>query len=351
MIKGTLTALAAISFLLLALAPPHSAQERQAGNRKPAGDRSSGTNQVVTVADAEKLRASLVTAYDETEALVKFLAGYDFLRQSIAMQDYQTACQKLEAERAQIGQISVDELIAQANRLPDLKAINQIIETSRSIRTDTKILQVFQKVERYSEAGVLPRGASAKKLPNSRDVKTAPAYIPPLCNMDDPSNYPSGADLAISNGIALALHAIADSLPGILGFFFTVPDPVRIAIVIAAYAVDEVTNALNAVASDAAYCEATRLYIEDNLVNDDGFTAILISNDFYLTFMLRTVRTALSKATNTGIPINCGNARLTEAAAYFDGADNFSGTGPQRVDAYSKLRTAYQNIGASACVQ
>ena len=286
------------------------------------------------------------------EALVKFLAGYDFIRQSNAMEDYEMACQKIETERARIERMPVAELMAHPESLPKASALNRVVEVSRSIRTDAKFAEVIQKLELYSKAGLLPRNSlSSGKTSNSRNATAAPAYIPPLCNLDDPSNYPSGTDIAIPNGIALGLHTIADGLPEIIGFFVSIPFPLRAILVIAAYAIDEVTNALRAVAADAAYCEALRLYIEDNLVNDDGYTALFITNDFYLTFLYRSVRSSLNKASNTTIPINCGNARLAEAALLFDGSDKFMGTGPQRVDAYNKLRTVYQNIGASACVQ
>lgn len=336
MTRRTFIALTAISFVLLAFASPRSAQERQ----------------IVNIADAEKFRGDLVAAYAESEALIKFLARFDFIRQSNAMEDYELACQKIETERERIEQMSVVELMAHPESLPKASALNRIVELSKSIRTDAKFLEVVQKAELYSKAGLLPRNSlSSGKTPNVRNATAAPAYIPPLCNLDDPSNYPSGADIAIPNGIALGLHTIADGLPEIIGFFVTIPFPLRAILVIAAYAIDEVTSALRAVASDAAYCETLRLYVEDNLVNDDGFTALFISNDFYLTFLYRSVRSSLNKASNTTIPINCGNARLTEAAAFFNGSDQFIGTGPQRVDAYNKLRTAYQNIGASACVQ
>lgn len=344
MTRRILTALVAISFVLLVFAPSNSAQEQQGGNRLR------GNSQIASAAEVEQFRSDLLAAYEESDALVKFLAGYSFLRQGTAMEGYETACQKLETERARIERLSAAELLAQVNNLPDSKSLKRIIEVSRSTRTDTKLQEVLLKVERYSQAGLLAKNSSPARGANSRGAVSAPAYIPPICNFDDPSNYPSGADLAISNGVALALHALADALPGILGFFVSVPDFVQIALYIAAYAVDEVTNALQSVAIDAVYCEGIRLYIEDNLTNDDGYTALLITNDFYLTFMLKSVRSAVTKATNTGIPINCANDRLTEANAFFSG-DTFSSTGPNRVAAYNKLRAAFQNIGASACVQ
>lgn len=353
MVRRILTALAAISFALLAFVSPHSAQERQAGNGAPIGDRSQGSRQVLDVTEAENLRRDLITAYDETDALLKFLAGYDVIRQSTLMEGYETACQKLETESARIGQMSVAEFMVNTDSMLSMKSISRIIEVSRSIRTDAKLQKVLLKAERLHQRGLLsPKSPLPRKKLNSREVIPPTPGFPPSCNWDDPSNYPSGADLAISNAVGLALHSLADALPGVLGFFVTVPNFVRTALVIAAYAVDEITNALAAVAGDAVYCERIRLYIEDNLTNDDGFMAILFTNDFYLGYVVKTVRSALTKATSKGIPINCGMTRLNEALAFFDVDDAFSGAnGADRVTAYNKLRVAYQNIGASACVQ
>jgi hypothetical protein len=358
MTRRILLALAATSFTLLAFASPHTAQERQVGNRTPIGGRSQETRQVVDMAEAEDLRRNLVAAYDETDALIRFLAGYEVMRKTDVMQGYELTCQKLEAESARIGQMTTAELMTavelmkQGDNLQKTSTIIRLAEISRSIRNDAKMQKVLLKAERLSQSGLLSKAASSsRKKVNSRSLIPPTPGFPPSCNWDDPSTYPSGADLAISNGVALALHVLADALPGILGFFVTVPNAIKIALIIAAYAVDEVTNALAAVAGDAAYCEQVRLVIEDNLANDDGYMALLFTNDFYLGYVVKTVRSALTKATNTGIPTNCGNARLTEALMLFDSSDAFTGTGPERITAYSKLRAAYQNIGASACVQ
>ncbi len=352
MTRRILARLAITSFVLVVFALPLCAQERQIANGAITADRSQENRLVMDTAEAEKLRSDLITVYQESEALIRFLAGYDFIRQSNPMEDYEAVCQKLEKGRSEIEHLSTAELMTQVNGLPDAKSFSRIIENLRAIRNDAKLQEVIRKAARLSQAGLLSRASASGKAFNSRGVVSAPAYIAPICNFDDPSNYPSGADIAISNGVALALHALYDALPGLLGFFVAVPNPVKIALAIAAYAVDEVTSALEAVASDAAYCETVILYMEDNLVNDEGYVALLITNDFYLSYLLKTVRSALTKATNTTIPTNCGSARLTEASAFFDGSDNFIGSnGTDRVTAYQKLRAAYQNIGASSCVQ
>jgi hypothetical protein len=293
----------------------------------------------------------LIAAYDESEALIKFLAGYQFVRQSNAMKDYETICETMATERERVEQMSAVELTRQSNNWPYVKNLNRMTKLSQSIRNDEKFQLVMQKVERAFQSGQVSRSSSSANEVNSREVIASPAYITPTCNFDDPSNYPSGVDLGIANGIAIALHIAVEAQPAeFMIFCVLIPNPFRIAFAIAAGVVDQVANALKAVATDGAYCESIRLFIEEGLTPDGGQIAILMNDNFYLTFMLKSVRAALSKATSTGVPTNCGSQRLTDASAFFDGSDNFTGTGPQRVDAFKKLRSAYHNIGASACV-
>lgn len=351
MTRRTLIVLTVISFVLLAFTSPQSAQERQVGNRTGTGDRTQGDRRILDPTSAEKLRSDLVTAYAESDALIKFLAGYEFLRQSPTMKDYETVAQELANERLRVEQLSINDVMLEASYWPDAESVNRIIELARSVRTDTKFQEAIKKAERFYQASSQSGSSLSAKRLNSRGVIAAPAYIAPICNFDDPSNYPSGNDLAISNGIAIALHTLADVLPDLLGFLIGVPDFVKIALVIAAGVVDEVTNALDAVASDAGYCEGVRLYIEDKLANEGGITAILMTDDFYFAYTLKTVRSSLTKAMSNGVPVNCGSTRLAEAAVFFDGSDNFTGTGLQRVIAYKKLRAAFLNIGAAVCIQ
>jgi len=352
MSRRILTALIAISIMLLVFASPFSAQERrQSGSRTSVGDRSQESRRLMDMTEAEKLRGDLITAFAESEALIRYFAGYESLRQSKAMEDYETVLVNLSTERERIEQMTTPDILSQVNAWPDAESVNRVIELSRTVRNDAQLREAIQKAERYFQAGLQLKSSAARKL-NSRGVVAAPAYIPPVCNHDDPSNYPSGTDLAISNGVAIGLHTIADVLPDLLGFIVAVPDFVKIALVIAAGVVDQVTNALAAVASDATYCERIRLYIEDKLANESALTTILITDDYYLSFTLKSVRAAINKAKSDNVPINCGETLLLEAAGYFDSSDAFNGaTGDDRVIAYRKLRSAFKNIGAPVCVQ
>lgn len=352
MTKRILTALTAISFVLLVFASPHSAQEQQVSNLAFSGDRPQENRRVVSFAEAEKMRGELISALSESEALIRFLAQYSFIRQSKAMKDYEETCQSLAKQRRSIEQMSSAEVMVQANNWPDSHYLNRVIRVAKGVRADVKFQEVLQKAERYAEAGLMTGKPSVVREVNFRGVIAAPNYIAPNCDFTDPSNYPSGTDISIANAVALALHTAADAVPDqFFVFGFGIPNPIHIALVIAAGVADQVLNALQAIAVDGTYCEAIRLFIEVKLINDTGLTAILMTDDFYLTFSLRTIRASLANAASTGVPTNCGSARLTEAQAFFNGSDSFIGTGPQRVDAYKKLRAAYQNIGATSCVQ
>jgi hypothetical protein len=351
MTRRILVALITISFVLLTAAPPDLAQERQLGDRTPTGGRPQGDRQILTPEDAEKMRGDLVTAYDETKALINYLAGFEFLRQSQAMEDYETVAEDLVKERTRVAQLSILDVMLEVNTWPNADSVSRIIEASRSVRTDPKFQEAILMAERFYQAGSQARSSSAKKA-NSRGVIAAPAFIAPICDHNDPSNYPSGTDIAIASAVGLALHTLADVLPDLLGFLFSVPDFVKIALVIAAGVADEVRNALEAVAADAKYCEGIRLYIEDKLANESGLTAILLTDDYYLSFTVKTVKASITKATADGIPTNCAGTRLAEAQAFFDASDLFNGSnGADRVTAFKKLRAAFRNIGAPTCVQ
>lgn len=351
MTRKILLALIATSLALFVFISPHSAQERQVGTRKPNGERSQDNRQIMDMSSAEKLRRDLITAFSESEALVSYLASYEFLRQNKAMEDYETVLANLAKERGRVQELPAADLLSQAANWPDSESLSRVVELSQQIRNDAKLREAIKQAERYYQAGLRAKDTSSAKAVNSRNVTAAPAYIPPICSYDDPSDYPSGTDLAIPKGIALALHSIASALPDDIGFLFSIPNIIKIVIVIAAGVVDQVANALEAVAADAKYCEGIRLYVEDKLANESGLTAILYTDDFYLTFTVKTVKATLTKATSLGIPTNCAMTRLTEAQAYFNGSDVFTGaSGADRVVAFKKLREAFLNIGAPQCV-
>lgn len=348
MTRKLFTVITATTFLLLVWALPLAAQDRQLGDRPSLGGRE-GQRQMISIAEAEKFQRDLVNVYKELEATLKFLADHSVVRDTAAMKDYESVNANLVSERKRIEQTSALDLAADAQLQEQAKSFPRIVEIAQRVRTDAKFEEVLRKAEQFNVINVAHAAKSGPYGVNARGAVAAPSFISPTCDFDNPRDYPSGADVAIANGVAIALHTAADALPdsfSVAGFSF--PNVFRIVLVIAAGAADEITNGLTGAQWDGAWCEATRLFVEDKLSSDEGFVAIQMT-DFYLKFTLRTVRAALSRAQSDGIPVNCGPARLAEANAFFDPFDNFIGA--SRLDAYKKLRTAYQNIAAATCVQ
>ena len=354
MTRRILTTLTAFGLMLLVFASPNSAQERQIGGTVN-GSQAQDNRQVVQMAEAETLRAEFIALYDESDALIGLLAEYDFFRQSEAIKNYGAIRQKLADSRKRIEQMSAAGVISQARSFPDEPSISRVIKLIRKVNSDGRLQQAIQRTQAYVLAARQRKGtssASAKRDLNSRGVIAAPAYIPPTCNYDDPSAYPSGVDAGILGGIGIALHAATDVVPGEIEEACTmIPFVPHIILAIATGVFDEYKNLVDTGSADAAYCEKVRFFIEDKLKDDRGLPVLWINDDFYLTFALKSVRASLSVANGAMVPTNCGDARLMEAEAYFDSSDTFNGTGPQRVEAYRKLRAAYQNIGAASCVQ
>ncbi|MDX2041341.1 MAG: hypothetical protein SF097_08830 [Acidobacteriota bacterium] len=343
MTRKILVTLATIGVALFVFVLPHSAQENPQGT---------------VVSGAEKARSNFLSVYSETMALLDFLGEYESIRQSEAMKNYPLVRRQLSEMHDRIGRMSPEQVTMMSRELDwlDEQFVNRVTKLSRQIRTDVRFQAMVERVEKNGKASIgRPQSVASetKRFGNSRGVIAAPAYIPPNCNYDDPSDYPSGVDLGIAGGVQIALKFAADLAPSEYQTACTmVPNPIHIAFAIAAGVADLVKIALEALAADAGYCEKVRLFVEDKLKDDRGLTTILMNDDFYLTFMLKSVRASLATATTEGVATNCGSARLTAASAFFDGSDNFIGAnGTDRVSAYRILRAAYQNIGAASCVQ
>lgn len=349
MTRRILTALTAISFVLLVFAAPQSAQERQVGNRTPIGDRSQDQRQIVNVADAEKLRSDLSAAYIETEAMIRFLAEFEVARQSSPMKDYEAICDNMAKERKRIEGLSAVEIMVESRSFPDAKALGRIIEVSQKIRTDEGLYEVMKKAERYFQEGKLRSSVGKAPAAGIRNVIAAPAFLDPVCQFDNPRNYPSGGDVAVANGLAIAAQVVYESLPDSFSVAgFSAPNVFRIAMVIAWGVLAEIVNGFQGAQWDGQWCEAFQQYVQDSLSADEGFVALLMT-DPYLDLVRRVVDVALTKALADGVaiggvnppqPTNCGRDRYNEGLA-----------ATARLDKYKKFRAAYQNIGAANCVQ
>ncbi len=332
----------AISFLLMVFAAPQSAQDRQVGTRTATSDRSQDSRLVVTVADAEKLRGDIVTAYKELEAAVRFLGEFDVIQHGGSiLKDADAVGDSLASEQQRLANLSTIELVAEYHSLPSSAAIGRITQLAQKITTDPQLYEVMKKADRYFQEGRM-HSSSAAKAPraNIRSTPSAPSFIDPTCNFSNPRDYPSGADIAIPKGLAIVAAAAAEIVPETITVAgFSAPFPLKAVLVGVAAGLEEIVNGFEGAQWDGAWCEAMMQAIQDGMSSDEGYLAYLM-NDPYLDLVRRVVRSAIDLANGNGIPVQCADARYNEGVA-----------ATSRLDKFKKYRAAYQNIGATTCIQ
>ncbi|MFN0112302.1 MAG: hypothetical protein ACKVZH_25860 [Blastocatellia bacterium] len=293
----------------------------------------------MVVAEAEKLRKDVVTAYTELEAAIRFLGEFEVIRQgSSGLKDADEVCESLSTERKRIAKLPVIELVAGFNSLPSAAALSRITQLSQKITTDPQFHEVMKKAERYYQEGRLHLSSAKQSRANSRSVKTAPSFIDPSCDFTDPRDYPSGTDIGIANGIALAAHLAVELVPEILVAFGTsIPNPIYYALRLAAFALDEIVNGFQAAQWNGQWCENFMQFVQDKLSNDDGFVSLMVS-DPYLDLVRRIVRASLDQAASDGIAVPpCAGTNYDLGVAT-----------SVRLDKFKYYRRAYQAIISSA---
>jgi hypothetical protein len=351
MTKRILTALTAISFLLLVFASPHAAQEgRRLGDRTQIGTRQTDARLILTTEDAEALRSDLVTGYSDLDALLRMYGDYPALKASFAMIGYEDVLRDLGNERDRIKSLSAEDIMRQSRSLPDGRTIRRLATVLEKAMTEGRFITALEKANRamLSSNGSASLQAIAElKGLHGKDLVASPSFIKPGCNYDTPNDYASASDLGITNSIIIAESTVIDSLPDSFSVAgFSAPNVARIALVIARGVTEEILNGLEISNGNGMYCEQLRLFIEDKMKDNEGYIVIMAvpySDGGYLDYVKDSVNAIVSKASSKGYPLNCAQARLSEANNYF-------GSG-QWLQAYKKYQAAYQNIGASSCVQ
>lgn len=332
----------AISFLLV-FAAPQSAQERQVGNRTSTVERTQEQRQLVVVAEAEKQQKEVVTAYAELEAAVRFLGEFDVIRHGSGLKDPDAVADLLAEEQKRLAKLSSIEIVSEFNSLPSSAAVSRITKLAQKITADPQFYEVMKKADRYFHEGRFPAfGGAAAREPraNIRSTPAAPAFIDPLCHFDNPRNYPSGADIAIPKGLAIVAAAAAEIVPETITVAgFSSPFPLKAVLVGVAAGLEEIVNGFEGAQWDGQWCESIMQAIQDGMSSDEGYLAYLM-NDPYLDLVRRVVRAAIDLANGNGVPVQCADARYNEGVA---------ATG--RLDKFKKFRAAYQNIGATTCIQ
>jgi len=316
-------------------------------DRTPMGDRQADSREVISVTDAEKMRGDLVAGYAEVEALLRFYAGYDSIREKPIMVGYEKVCEDLAYEQRRIGELSVEALLAQRRSLPDAQALRRITEMIRRARGDEAYLLSLERADKYFQSKRNSLSPAEVKELRSRSAVSAPSNIKPACDYNDVSDFASPADVAIANGVAIAAQTAYEALPDSFSVAgFSAPNVIRIALVIAAGVSFEVANGLEADNAIGNYCQDLRFFIEDKM-KDNGYIVILAlprDKGGFLDFVKDSINAIITNAQGAGMLVNaCAQTRLNEA-------NNFYSQG-KWLEAYKKYQAAYQNIGANSCIQ
>ncbi|MFN0112305.1 MAG: hypothetical protein ACKVZH_25875 [Blastocatellia bacterium] len=346
MTKRIFTALTTICLLVAAFPTLHFAQERLPVNiRQPINGRKIGPigpvgqKPITTAAEAEKAREDLTSFFTELESLLKLYAEYPGIRDSSGMIGYEEVLNDITDERKKLELSSVQELM-QNPLLASAKVVKRATTAIKQARNNDEFLPLLSKANKsllepnkqYSSAGLQGmRKASVMAVPPAR-------Y---LCNYDDPNSFPSPAEIAIFSAITIALEAAYNAIPDDL---FTAI--IKIALAVAVGVAALLTLGLETANAVGSYCEALRFFIEDKMKDNDGplvIMAVPYSEGGYLDYAKDSVRAIYNEALGRGFPVNCAMARLTEGDNYFNSG--------QWLQAYKKYQAAYQNIGASSCIE
>jgi len=351
MMRRIFTALTAICILVLIYAAPNSAQEsRTSGSRTTTVDRQIEQRGIITTEAAESMRGDMIAGYSELEALLKLYADYPAFHSSFTMVTYDDVMKELADEHSYFQSLPVEDLMRQSQLPTNAKIFRRMATVLERVRTDGRFLTALEKANRYMLAS---GGNAAAVRVAMRDLRigdnlvAAPSFIKPDCNYADPNDYASASDLGITNSIIIAESTVIDSLPDSFSVAgFSAPNVARIALVIARGVTEEILNGLEISNGNGSYCEALRFFIEDKMKDNEGYIVILAvpySQGGYLDYVKDSVNAVVSEAQGRGFPLNCAQMRLTEA-------NNFFNNGVW-LQAYKKYQAAFQNIGASSCVQ
>lgn len=295
------------------------------------------------------MRGDLMAGFNQLEALLKLFAEYPALRDSFSMVTYDQTIKDLSDERDRIQALSVDDLMRQNQLLPNPKPIRQLATVLEKAMSDSRFLAALEKANKAmltSNGRAATARMAGAKITYGPDVVAAPSFTKPGCNYDTPNDYASASDLGITNSIIIAESTAIDSLPDSFSVAgFSAPNLIRIGLVIARGVTEEIYNGLEISNGNGTYCESLRMFIEDKM-KDTGYVVILAvpySQGGYLDYVKDSVNAIYNEAIGRGFPVSCAQDRLNEA-------NNFFASG-QWLQAYKKYQAAYQNIGASSCVQ
>ncbi len=348
MTKRNLISLATLIALVLSQVEPLFAQDgRQIDSNRTPINRQSEQRTVVTIRSAEQLRAQMTAACDEAEATFNFMANYSIAQNGIQKIGYENMSEILEQinnSRKQIEAIPDSYLQTMNHTFPDSETLERLTLSLRKMRSDPEFQSSLEKAEKWfnSESRTSSR-LGASKL-GIRSSTSAPAFTRTSCNFSSLTDFPSAADIGITQGV---LHIV-----NVLLLFFdislgnNVPNPAYFIAVAAKAITGAILLGLEGARDAGLWCQDLAFNMQGALTTDGQFVvSFLLPNDIggYEDYLKEFVTAIIQEAIDSGVPTNCATTRRTEGDAFYSMGD--------WSNAYKKYRSAYANIAAETCQQ
>ncbi len=351
-----------ITFVILfaaVLSPAKSlwAQERQSNDSRAGVNRQQDQQRTVIVKrNVQQLRTEINALCDEADSAFGFLATYSIAQDSIQKIGYEGLSEivaKIDEARTRIAAFSDNDLLAVSDSFPDSEMTGRLVATLRKMRTDAAYQVALNRAEKWFNAQAKRAAVAKEAKANVRTAPSAPAFTRPDCNFKTLTDYPSAADIGITQGILLPIDIILASLDPDLGN--NAPNPAYYIAVAAKAITGAILLGLESARDAGLWCQDMAFNIQGAMTTDGQFIIYFMFPNLYSSgtvpfpvqgggfadFLKEFVHAIYEQARDNGIPTQCANNRLTEADAYYNQQD--------WPNAYKKYREAYANLGADVC--
>lgn len=358
MTKRFLILLALLFVAVLSPAKSLWAQEGRQSDSSRAGTNRQQDQQrtVVVKRNVQQLRAEINTLCDEADATFGFLTSYAIAQDSVQKAGYEGLSEiitRINEARTQIASYTDNQLLAVSDSFPDSELMGRLIATLRKIRTDAGYQLSLSRAEKWFNAESQRASAAKAAKANAKTAPSAPAFTRPDCNFKNLTDYPSAADIGITQGFLLPINIILASLDPDLGN--NAPNPAYYAAVAAKAITGAILLGLESARDAGLWCQDMAFNIQGAMTADGQFIIYFMFPNLYVSggnpfpnfgggyadFLKDFVHAIYEQARDNGVPVQCANTRLTEADAYYNQQD--------WPNAYKKYRDAYANIGADVC--
>ncbi len=333
--------LAKIFIVLLSCTTLIRAQERdKSANEGELLPRISGQQQW----HPEQVRAELLSLSDEADATFTFVRDFSVVRQIFAnsgRDGLEEAILNNRESRARIAGMSATEMAAYSVAFPEGGSLRRLKSIIRRMRNNPSYLRALNRAEGwFNDSNTAVAAIDRSRESEGRlSSKERVEFTKDSCDWKSLTDFPSAADVAIANGVLIAIQAVLQGLDETAGTT-SAPNPAYY-IALAAKTIDgAVLTALEIKRENGTWCQDMAFNIQGGLVADSGFLlhTVFTEGNGYAERVKSLVTALYEQAKAKGLDVPCVAATLAKADQFYASRD--------WLEAYKKYREAYQFISA-----